>query len=90
MNIFLSYFLIRHNLIPINAMLSPALTGFLWLLVLLIFSFIIIHLIKLALMGWDYHENEKNSPQKTESPKPDTEEQTKNKAPAPSSQEPCS
>ena len=86
MNIFLSYFLISP---PYgHALLTPALTGFLCLLVLLIFSFIIIHLVKLALIGWEHCETKKDSPQKAENPGTDTEEQTKNKAPAPSSQEP--
>ena len=69
-----------------NNLLSVGTIGFIWLLILFLFSFVFIHIIKLAQIGWKYQE--RTSPTKPENPPNEKREEKENKALADTPQEP--
>ena len=81
------YCLLQLSVSPINALLSVALRGLIWLIVLFLFCFFGVHLTILAIIGWKH--------QQTDSKKHDDKnngatenKNAENKAPTPTAQEP--
>lgn len=77
-----------HTLLYFHALLSVGTHGFFWLLGLFIFSFAIIHIAKLVLIGWNHQEHEKSKADQDKSTTTHSPEKEENKAPADNPQEP--